>query len=229
LGFSQSYTYFSWRNHKQEFIEYFAELTDPERQNYFRPNLWPNTPDILPDHLQTGGAAAFKARLVLAATLSANYGIYGPAFELMEHEPVKVGSEEYLNSEKYEIRNWDLNRADSLCKFIAIVNHTRREQPALQADKNLVFHETDNDHLLCYSKRSDDGTSRVMVVVNLHFHAEQHGFITLNGPGLGIDPNRDFELRDVLTGESFHWSEARNYVELDPAAGKSAHLFVVNQ
>ena len=229
LGFSQSYTYFSWRNQKQEIIEYFTELTDPKLQDYFRPNLWPNTPDILPEHLQTGGPAVFKARLVLAATLGASYGIYGPAFELMEHLPLKEGSEEYLNSEKYEIRLWDLDQSNSLREVITKINRTRREQRALQADRNLIFHGTDNEALLCYSKRSDDRASRVLVVVNLNFHAEQHGFVTLNAEGLGIDVNRAFQLRDVLSGESFAWSQARNYVELDPLAGKSAHVFVVTQ
>jgi starch synthase (maltosyl-transferring) len=229
LGFSQSYTYFSWRNQKQEIIEYFTELTNPKLQDYFRPNLWPNTPDILPEHLQMGGPAAFKARLVLAATLGASYGIYGPAFELMEHLPLKEGSEEYLNSEKYEIRLWDLDQPNSLRDFIAKMNRTRGEQRALQADKNLTFHGTDNDALLCYSKRSDDRASRVLVVVNLNFHAEQHGFVTLSADGLGIDVNRPFQLRDVLSGEAFTWSQPRNYVELDPRNGKSAHVFVVTQ
>lgn len=229
LGFSQSYTYFTWRNQKREFVEYFTELTDPERQDYFRPNLWPNTPDILPEHLQVGGPAAFKARFVLAATLGANYGIYGPAFELMEHEPLKPGSEEYLHSEKYEIRTWDLGNPQSLRNLIATVNRTRREQKALQTDKHLAFHETDNEALLCYSKRSEDCASRVLVVVNLDFHAEQHGFVTLNGAGLGIDLSRPFQVRDVLSGESFTWSQARNYVELNPLSGKSAHVFVVTQ
>ena len=229
LGFSQSYTYFSWRNHKQEIVEYFTELTDPDRQNYFRPNLWPNTPDILPEHLQIGGAAAFKTRLVLAATLGANYGIYGPAFELLEHLPLKPGSEEYLNSEKYEIRHWNLDRPESLRAFITAINHTRLEQRALQADKNLVFHDTDNDALLCYSKRTDDYTSRVLVVVNLNFHTAQHGFVELNGAGLGVHVQREFHVRDVLTGETFLWSQARNYVELDPLQGRPVHVFVVTQ
>jgi starch synthase (maltosyl-transferring) len=229
LGFSQSYTYFTWRNSKAEFIEYFSELYDPARQNYFRPNLWPNTPDILPEHLQTGGLPAFQARLVLAATAGANYGIYGPDFELMEHDPLQPGSEEYLNSEKYEIRHWNLDSPQSLADLISRVNQTRREEVALQADRNLTFHATDNDALLCYSKRSDDGRSRVLVVVNLDYHAEQHGFVMLDGAALGIDTSRGFQLRDVLTGESFTWSEPRNYVQLDPASGQSAHLFVVTQ
>ena len=229
LGFSQSYTYFTWRNQKAEFIEYFTELNDPALQDYFRPNLWPNTPDILPPHLQTANPAAFQARLVLAATLGASYGIYGPAFELMEHLPLKEGSEEYLNSEKYEIRHWDLDRPDSLRDFISLINRTRHEQKALQADKNLYFHETDNDALLCYSKRSEDASSRVLVVVNLDFDAEQHGFVTLSGKGLGVDVTREFRLLDVLTGETFVWSTAHNYVELDPTKRRSAHVFVVTQ
>lgn len=229
LGFSQSYTYFTWRNSKREFIEYFTELYDPVRQTYFRPNLWPNTPDILSEHLQTGGLPAFKARLVLAATAGANYGIYGPAFELMEHEPLKPGSEEYLNSEKYEVRHWDLEAPQSMAELISRVNRTRREEVALQADRHLTFHSTDNDALLCYSKCSNDGRSRVLVVVNLDFHAEQHGFVTLDGAGLAIDTSRPFQLRDALTEEAFTWSEPRNYVQLDPNTGQSAHLFVVTQ
>src|SRR6185295_1144421 len=131
LGFSQSYTYFTWRNGKAEFIEYLTELTQTEVRDYFRPNLWPNTPDILPEHLQTGGRPAFMARLVLAATLGANYGIYGPAFELGENQPREPGSEESLHSEKYEIRQWDHNRAGNLRDFITRINRARHENPAL--------------------------------------------------------------------------------------------------
>src|SRR5437870_5365284 len=139
LGFTQSYTYFAWRNTKQELTEYFKELSHGPGRQYFRPNCWPNTPDILTEYLQFGGRPAFMARLVLAATLSANYGIYGPAFELMEHRPREPGSEEYLDSEKYQLRHWDLARADSLAGFIGRVNMARRENPALQQDWNLRF------------------------------------------------------------------------------------------
>ncbi len=169
LGFSQSYTYFTWRYGKQEFIDYLTELTQTSVKDFFRPNLWPNTPDILPEHLQSGPRAAFMARYALAATLSSNTGIYGPAFELLERAPRDPGSEEYLDSEKYEIRTWDLERADSLRDFITRVNRARKENPALQVTNNIRFHSVSNDRLLCYSKISHDPRNLVVVVVNLDF------------------------------------------------------------
>src|SRR5581483_10912340 len=152
LGFTQSYTYFTWRNGKQELTEYFTELTRTKVREFFRPNLWPNTPDILHAHLQHGGRPAFMNRLVLAATLGASYGIYGPAFELCVNVPREPGSEEYLNSEKYEIKRWDIDHPDSLRPLITRMNRIRHENPALQANDGLVFHYTDNEALLCYSK-----------------------------------------------------------------------------
>ena len=134
LGFSQSYTYFTWRNTKRELTEYFRELTETEVREYFRPNLWPNTPDILTEYLQFGGRPAFMTRLVLAATLGANYGIYGPAFELLDHQAREPGSEEYLDSEKYQIKHWPTASPDSLSEFIARINRIRRENKALQCD-----------------------------------------------------------------------------------------------
>src|SRR5207253_2573963 len=156
LGFTQSYTYFAWRNTKHELIEYLTELTQTPVREFFRPNLWPNTPDILNEYLQHGGKPAFMARLVLAATLGASYGIYGPAFELMEHEPLRPGSEEYLNSEKYEIRDWDLERDDSLAPFVERVNRIRRANPALQTNERLWFLPVDNDQLIAYTKFTAD-------------------------------------------------------------------------
>jgi starch synthase (maltosyl-transferring) len=153
-GFTQSYTYFAWRNSKEELISYFTSLTHTEVREFFRPHLWPNTPDILTEYLQLGGRPAFMARLVLAATLGASYGIYGPAFELGENAPREPGSEEYLNSEKYEIKHWDIARPDSLKDFIARVNRIRRENPALQRDWCLRFHAVSNDQLICYKARS---------------------------------------------------------------------------
>ncbi|MEN3352096.1 MAG: hypothetical protein V7640_254, partial [Betaproteobacteria bacterium] len=156
LGFTQSYTYFAWRNTKHEIIEYFNELARGPGHEYFRPNVWPNTPDILTEYLQHGGRPAFVARLLLASTLAANYGIYGPAFELFEHLPREPGSEEYLHSEKYEIRNWDLERPDSLRYLIARVNAIRRENAALQNDSTLAFIGIDNDQLIAYTKVTPD-------------------------------------------------------------------------
>ncbi len=187
LGFSQSYTYFTWRNTKQELTDYFTELTQTEVREYFRPNLWPNTPDILPEFLQVGGRPAFMVRLILAATLGASYGIYGPAFELCENVPLQPGSEEYLNSEKYELKHRDLQFARSLKDLIARVNQIRKENPALQSNRNLRFHETDNPSLICYSKATDDLSSVIMVIVNLDCFHLQTGWIDLD---LGINWTR---------------------------------------
>jgi starch synthase (maltosyl-transferring) len=224
LGFTQSYTYFTWRNTKQELTDYFTELTRGPGREYFRPNCWPNTPDILPEYLQFGGRAAFMARLVLAATLSANYGIYGPAFELQEHLPREPGAEEYLDSEKYELRGWDLERADSLAEFIARVNAARRANPALQRDDSLSFFPTDNDALICYAKIAVEDESVVLVVVNLDPHHVQSGWATLDLAELGIDADRPFQVHDALTDARYLWSGPRNYLRLDPARAP-AHIF----
>lgn len=228
LGFAQSYTYFAWRNTKDELERYFTELTRTEVAEFFRPNLWPNTPDILTEYLQTGGRPAFIARLVLAATLGASYGIYGPAFELCEARPREPGSEEYLNSEKYEIRHWDLDRPDSLRHVIARVNRIRREHPALHADRSLTFHPVDAEALIAYSKRTDDGADIVLVVVNLDPHHRQAGWVTLPLETLGLSPQEPYQVHDLLTGTRYLWSGARNYVELDPQ-GLPAHIFAVRR
>ncbi len=228
LGFTQSYTYFTWRNTKQDFTEYLTELTQTPVREFFRPSFWPNTPDILPEHLQTGSRAAFVARLILAGTLSSNYGIYGPAFENMEHLPREAGSEEYLDSEKYEIRAWDFSKPENLGSVIGLVNRIRRENPALQYTAGLVFHPTDNDQLLCFSKSVPDGGNRLVVVVNLNFQGEEHGFIELKLEELGLSIDRPYQLHDLLNDETFHWQGDRNFVKLDPAIWP-AHIFRVAQ
>ena len=228
LGFSQSYTYFTWRNGRQEFIDYLTELTQTPVAEFFRPNLWPNTPDILPEHLQHGGRPAFMARLVLAATLGANYGIYGPAFELCENRPREQGSEEYLDSEKYEIRHWDLQRPDSLREFISRVNRARRDNPALQDNRSLKFHTAGNDQLLCYSKRNERAGNLLVVVVNLDFYTTHRGFLELPLESLGLAADRPYEMWDVLNDARFTWSGPKNYVELDPHR-TPAHVFCVRQ
>jgi len=216
LGFSQSYTYFSWRNTKQELTDYFSELTQTELREYFRPNLWPNTPDILPEYLQVGGRAAFMVRLILAATIGANYGIYGPAFELCENMPLHPGSEEYLNSEKYELKCRDLKSKVSLKHLIAKVNRIRKENTALQSNRSLSFHETDNPALICYSKTTEDLSNVVIVVVNLDsFHA-QSGWVNIDLETIGLDANHAFQAHDLLGEGYFLWQGARNYVELVP-------------
>jgi len=224
LGFTQSYTYFAWRNTKWELTQYFTELTQTDLREYFRPNLWPNTPDILTEYLQTGGRPAFMARLVLAATLGASYGIYGPAFELWEHTPRERGSEEYLDSEKYEIKHWDLSRPDSLKDLIARVNRTRKENPALQSDWSLRFHPVDNDQLICYSKNSDDLSNIVLVVVNLNPFYTHSGWVQLPLEKLGVDPQVPYQMHDLLSDARYIWKGPRNYVELNPSI-VPAHIF----
>jgi starch synthase (maltosyl-transferring) len=225
LGFSQSYTYFTWRNTKQEITEYFTELTQSPLREYFRPNLWPNTPDILPETLQIGGRPAFLARLVLAAMLGPSYGIYGPAFELGEHEPLRPGSEEYLHSEKYEIRHWNLDAPESIAGTIAAVNRARRENAALHASHNLRFHAIDNPSLVAYSKTSFDASNTVLAIVNLDFAHTQAGWVELDLDALHIRPDENIQLWDQLSGARFLWQGARNYIELPPEM--PAHLFRV--
>ena len=228
LGFSQSYTYFTWRNTKRELTDYFTELTQTQLREFFRPNAWPNTPDILHEVLQTGGRAAFEARLVLAATLSANYGIYGPAFELLEHTPREPDSEEYLDSEKYQQRTWDLERRDSLGELIALVNRARHEHPALQTNERLWFHAVDNEQLIAYTKNTADRSDIILAIVNLDYHRPQAGALELGLDGLGLPADAPYELVDLLDGTSRLWQGPRNRVELDPAR-RAAHLYHVRR
>ncbi|HYG69372.1 MAG TPA: alpha-1,4-glucan--maltose-1-phosphate maltosyltransferase, partial [Anaeromyxobacteraceae bacterium] len=216
IGFSQSYTYFTWRTTAAEFREYLTELTTTEVAEFFRPNFWPNTPDILPEPLQYGGRATFQARLVLAATLAASYGIYGPVYELQEGRAVAPGKEEYLDSEKYQLRHFDLDRPDSLRDFIARVNRIRREHPALHSNESLAFHRIDNEQLLAYSKAAPDGSDLVLTVVNLDPHHRHSGWLELPLDALGLRPEEPFQVHDLLGGGRYLWHGARNYVELDP-------------
>jgi starch synthase (maltosyl-transferring) len=223
LGFTQSYSYFTWRNTKAEITEYFQELMQTEVREYFRPNLWPNTPDILPEYLQFGGRAAFMLRLVLAATLSGNYGIYGPAFELLENRPREAGSEEYLDSEKYEIKHWNRESADSLKDFITRINKIRKDNPALKCDWSLCFHEIDNEQMVCYTKRTEDLGNIILVVVNLDPHHVQSGWVRIPLEPLQLAATDSYQAHDLLTGARFLWHGARNYVQLDPKNGP-AHI-----
>ena len=228
LGFSQSYTYFTWRNAKWELEQYFTELTQTPVREFYRPNLWPNTPDILNNYLRDGGRPAFIARLVLAATLGANYGIYGPAFELCENRRKDTASEEYLNSEKYEIKHWNIDRRDSLKGIISLVNKTRRENPALQSDHSLRFHTVENDQLICYSKCTLDGSNVVLVVVNLDYRYRQSGWVTLSLDELGIAQDQRYQVHDLLDDSTYTWKGPRNYVELSPKK-LPAHIFRVEK
>ncbi len=228
LGFTQSYTYFTWRNTKQELTDYFTELTQSAVREFFRPNLWPNTPDILPEYLQFGGRPAFMTRLILAATLGASYGIYGPAFELTENEPRQPGSEEYLNSEKYEIKHRNLASPWSLSDFITRVNQIRRENPALHGDWSLAFHHVDNEMLLCYSKTTADLSNVILVVVNLDSGHKHSGWVTFDLHKFDLDPEHPYQVHDLLSDSRYFWQGNRNYVELDPAVSP-AHIFRIRK
>jgi starch synthase (maltosyl-transferring) len=224
LGFTQSYNYFPWRNTKQELTEYLTALTQSASREYLRPNLWPNTPDILPQYLQYGGRPAFMVRLVLAATLGASYGIYGPAFELCVNEAREPGSEEYLNSEKYEIKAWDLDAPGHLGELIQRVNRIRRENPALQSDHELSFHAVDNEQLLAYSKTTEDRQQIILVLVNLDPHHIQRGWLELPLAEFDIPEKGCYQMHDLLTGARYLWHGSRNFVELDPKF-VPAHIF----
>ena len=226
LGYTQSYTYFAWRNTKHELTEYFTELAHGPGRDYFRPNVWPNTPDILTEYLQQGGRPAFSARLLLAATLGASYGIYGPAFELIEHVAREPGSEEYLDSEKYQIRAWDLERPESLRYLITRVNSIRRDNPALQNDRTLTFASTDNDQLIAYVKATPDLINALLVVVNLDPHHRQAGWVQFDPTKLGFDAHTPYQVHDLLTDARYMWRGPRNFVELAPGMG---HIFGVRR
>ena len=227
-GFTQSYNYFPWRNSKRELEAYFTELTTRPVCEFFRPNLWPNTPDILPEYLQFGGRPAFMVRLVLAATLGASYGIYGPAYELMEDRAREQGSEEYLDSEKYQLRAWERDRPTSLKEFIGRVNRIRRENTPLQSDRGLVFHAVDNDNLIAYSKTNGSGTESVLVVANVDPHYVQAGWVTIDLRSLGLPSDTTFQMDDMLSGARYLWRGARNFVSLDPQHSP-AHIFRVRR
>ncbi|HEV8295757.1 MAG TPA: alpha-1,4-glucan--maltose-1-phosphate maltosyltransferase [Acidimicrobiales bacterium] len=227
LGFDQSYTYFAWRQSSSELREYLSELTGTDVAHFFRPNAWPNTPDILTEQLQWGGRPAFISRLVLAATLFANYGIYGPAFELQEHV-ARDGAEEYVDNEKYELRHWDVADERSLRALITLVNRARHDHAALQTNDTLHFHRTDNPALLCYSKAAPAGErgDAILAVVNTDPHHRQSGFVDLDLERVGIGAEDPYLVHDLLGGGRFRWRGPRNYVELDPQI-LPAHLFVI--
>ncbi len=224
-GFSQSYTYFAWRNGSQELAAHMTELLRGESAEYMRPNLWPNTPDILTGYLQTGGRPAFAARLVLAATLAASYGVYGPAFELCEAEAAAPGSEEYLDSEKYQLRVWDLS-APGLQPLITRVNRIRRDHACLQVNTGLAFHPTGNDRLLAYTRRSPEAGELLLVVVNLNPFGAEQGWVELPLGELGIPPEEPYQMHDLLSDARYIWQGPGGYVALDPRV-MPAHIFRV--
>jgi starch synthase (maltosyl-transferring) len=235
VGFQQSYTYFTWRTSKWELTEYLTELSG-EPAGYMRPNFWPNTPDILHEFLQYGGPAAFKLRAVLAATMSPSWGMYS-GYELCEHVAIRHGSEEYLDSEKYQYRPRDwasyepggANEGRSIAPYLASLNQIRRDHPALQYLRNITFHAVDDDLTICYSRRLSAAQSPngredcVIVVVNLDPHGTRETTVHLNMPALGLDWSDSSTVHDLLTGATYRWGE-HNYVRLDPHH-QPAHVF----
>jgi starch synthase (maltosyl-transferring) len=226
VGFTQSYTYFTWRNTKAEIVGYMTDMMDSPVREYFRPNFWPNTPDILPEFLQYGGRPAFMIRLLLAATLSSNYGIYGGAFELCSSEAVE-GKEEYLNAEKYELKRWDWKQPGNLRHLISWVNRLRRENPALQRTWNLRFCETDNENLLAFTKESEDASNLLLIAVNLDPFHVQSGKVRVPLFELGIADGQPYLVRDLLSQDKYMWQSEWNYVSLDPET-MPMHIFSVH-
>lgn len=224
LGFTQSYTYFTWRNAKGELIEYLTELTQSEMKEYYRGNFFANTPDILPFFLQQGGRPAFKIRAVLASTLSSTYGIYS-GFELCENKALP-GREEYADSEKYELKVWDWDRPGNIKRLIALLNHARKQNPALQEYDNLRFHASDSDDVLVYSKATADRKNAVLVVVNLNPHETRETLVHVNPWDLGKGDDQPYVVHDLISGQRWTWQGWTNYVRLDPNQ-EPAHLFVV--
>ena len=228
LGYNQSYTYFAWRQTAWELREYFTDLST-RTVDYFRPNAWPNTPDILTEQLQHGGRATFVSRAILAATLSANWGVYGPAFELLEHRAVREGSEEYLDSEKYQVRQWWIDDPQSLAPLLTRLNQIRRSQPALQHLRTLRFHAADAEGLLCYTKTDPLGLGDpILCVVNIDARQRHAGNVHVDPTsfGIGMDHDDEFEVHDLLGGGVYRWSGWHNFVDLTPGRGH-AHVFAV--
>jgi starch synthase (maltosyl-transferring) len=226
LGFTQSYTYFTWRNYKWEIEEYLTELTRTEMADYFRPNFFANTPDILHEYLQAGGPPAFKIRLALASMLSPSYGIYS-GFELFENVPLKEGSEEYLHSEKFELKPRSVRGKPNIVPYITRINDIRKKHPALSELTNLHFHPTDKDAIVAFSKTSP-GEAPILTVVNLNPWHWEEATIELDLDALGLDPSEPFEVHDLITDSTFVWRGPWNYVRLDPQE-EPAHIFRIGR
>ncbi len=225
LGFNQSYTYSTWKNSAWELKEYLNELIQPEMSSYFRPNFFANTPDILHEYLQSGGRPAFRIRLVLAATLSPCYGIYS-GFELCENVPVRHGSEEYLDSEKYELKARDLNAYGNIKQDVARINRIRRENPAFHELQNLEFLHSEYEGVLAFRKYAPN--NEILVVVNLDpFHTHET-MIHVPIQRLGIADGEPYEVADLLSGARYTWRGSRNFVRLDPN-DRVAHVFRISR
>jgi starch synthase (maltosyl-transferring) len=215
IGFQQGYTYFTWRVTKQEITDYMKELVYGPSRNYFRPNFWPNTPDILPYHLQNQGENSFILRFALASTLSSSYGMYGPSYEFLENTPVE-NKEEYFNSEKYEVRHYDWKRTNRMTDIISLVNKARKENAALQSTWNIQFCSIENDNLIAYLKATDDLSNIILVVVTLDPFVSQQGFVQLPKERLKLSDKINVKVTDLITEEKYTWTQEWNYVELNP-------------
>lgn len=225
-GFTQSYTYFTWRNSKKELIEYVEELTKTDQKEFYRPNFWPNTPDINPYALQSGNESVYLHKYFLAATLSSNLGIYGPVYEYLVHQAIP-GKEEYLNSEKYEVYHWDWNIQNKMTMLITRINKIRHEQPSLQQTNNIVFCATDNDQVLAYYKYDDDKQDETLMICSIDPFYEKQAWIQLPLAHLGIHQNQPIRVTDLITGNSYIWDKEWNYVSLHPAL--PFHLFKIQK
>jgi starch synthase (maltosyl-transferring) len=215
VGFTQSYTYFTWRVSKQELIEYVNDLVYGPSRNYFRPNFWPNTPDILPYHLQNQGENSFILRYALAATLSSNYGVYGPSYEFYENTPIE-GREEYFNSEKYELRNYDWKRTNRMTDIMSLLNKIRKENAALQSTWNIQFCPIENNQIIAFLKATDDLSNIILVVANLDTNRGQSGYIQLPKERLKLTDKVNIKLHDLITDEHYTWTQDWNFVDLNP-------------
>ncbi|MGB5238361.1 MAG: alpha-1,4-glucan--maltose-1-phosphate maltosyltransferase [Flavobacteriaceae bacterium] len=224
-GFSQSYTYFTWRVHKHEIIEYMVELTQSEMREYYRPNFWPNTPDINPFHLQGSNDAMHIIRYALAATLSSNLGIYGPVFEYMVSDAMP-GKEEYLDCEKYEIRHWDWSIENKLTHIITKLNYARKEHPALQQTNNIRFCHIENDRLIAFYKWDDSKENQILAIISLDPYYSQQGTVQLPLHEMGVEQGHEMRMHDLLTDSGYLWYDEWNFVELHPAL--PIHLFQIN-
>ncbi|MAS97104.1 MAG: alpha-1,4-glucan--maltose-1-phosphate maltosyltransferase [Verrucomicrobiales bacterium] len=226
IGFTQSYTYFTWRETRHELIEYVTELTKGHMRDYYRANFWPNTPDILPGHLQNAPPSAFKIRAALAATLTSSWGMYS-GYELCESAPLP-GREEYLDSEKYQLKTRDWNKPGNIKEFISRLNRARKENPALQSYANIEFIAADNDYILAFYKWSEDRTNIILVVVNLDPHNRQESNIHLPLYEMGLSASDPYEVHDLVFEDSYTWRESTNFVSLDPRT-KPVHVFLVKK
>lgn len=224
-GFSQSYTYFTWRNTKHELTEYMQQLTRTESVEYLRPNFFANTPDILPENLQYGGRASFMMRATLASMLSSTYGVYGPAYELCISDAIS-GSEEYRDSEKYEIKTWNLDDPISIKDYLKRLNDIRKEHPALQNNRSIRFFDISNEQMLAFSKMDKDSDDVVLVVVNLDPLCAQSGQLTLPLKEFGVE--QQFQVHDLISNRRYTWTGATNLVTLDPALSP-AYVFVLRK